>query len=94
MFEILLAIHFIVVSTDCNHEYAHENLSAQRRAMRGHGKTHRLGSITMQLFRFVQVLFFVLGGATPTLKVLPLKPQDFADKCAGSFVTVKSRLVL
>ncbi|KAL1440281.1 hypothetical protein MTO96_001221 [Rhipicephalus appendiculatus] len=56
----------------------------------GHGEAHRLGSLTMRLLCFVQALFLAFVGASPTPEILPLKLQDFADKCAGNFVTVTS----
>ncbi|KAL1479677.1 hypothetical protein MTO96_051662, partial [Rhipicephalus appendiculatus] len=56
----------------------------------GHGEAHRLGSLTMRLVCFVQALFLAFGGASPTPEILPLKLQDFADKRAGNFVTVRS----
>ncbi|KAL1440283.1 hypothetical protein MTO96_001223 [Rhipicephalus appendiculatus] len=44
----------------------------------------------MRLVCFVQALFLAFGGPSPTPEILPLKLQDFADKCAGNFVTVTS----
>ncbi|KAL1448031.1 hypothetical protein MTO96_044167 [Rhipicephalus appendiculatus] len=58
--------------------------------VRGHGGAHRLGSLTMRFVCFAQALFLAFGGASPTPEISPLKPQDFADKRAGNFVTVTS----